>query len=260
MTEDRGAAAAPTTDADRSRLEDDERRRALEAGAAAVTERSSSAWQDTQALPGAPVREWTATGPAGDRTPAARHGAGSPAAGGATQGAGPEPGSAPVTPPATPATTVLPHERRPQRPGAPRDPRSGGPAPRPAAPTRSAGRGRRAKLALQRVDPWSVFVFSLVASLCLGVVLLVAVAALYLVLDVLGVVSSVNGLVGEVVPGDGPGAGQSVFTAGRVLGGAAVLAAVDVVLLTALTTLSALLYNLCASLTGGIEVVLGERD
>ncbi len=42
--------------------------------------------------------------------------------------------------------------------------------------------------------------------------------------------------------------------------GAAVLAALNVVLLTLLATLGSLLYNLCASFTGGIELTLGERD
>jgi hypothetical protein len=45
-----------------------------------------------------------------------------------------------------------------------------------------------------------------------------------------------------------------------VIGGAAVLAALNVVLLTLLATLGALLYNLCASFTGGLELTLGERD
>jgi hypothetical protein len=40
----------------------------------------------------------------------------------------------------------------------------------------------------------------------------------------------------------------------------AVVAAIDVVLLTALATLGAFLYNLCAALTGGIEVTLGDRE
>jgi hypothetical protein len=246
MSDDRGAGASPVTDADRGRL-DDERRRALGEAAAAAAPASS---EDTQAIPVAtPVREWSATTPPTAQAPG-RQGPAQAAPGGTA------PGSSPVPPGAAP-TTVLPHERRPQRPGAPREGRPAGTA---RAAGRPPGRGRRAKLALQRVDPWSVFLFSLVASVCLGVVLLVAAAALYLVLDVLGVVSSLNGLVGEVVPGEGASAGQSVFTAGRVLGLTAVLAAVDVVLLTALATLSALLYNLCASLTGGIEVVLGERD
>jgi len=111
------------------------------------------------------------------------------------------------------------------------------------------------------VDAWSVFLFSLVASICLGVVLVVAVGALFAALSSLGVLASLNGVLGEVT---GSGTPEEViepfFTSERVLGAAAVLAAVDVVLLTALATLGALLYNLCASLTGGIEVQLGERD
>ena len=79
---------------------------------------------------------------------------------------------------------------------------------------------------------------------------------LYLVLDGLGVQSSVNQLFAEVV---GEGSGPLV-TGRRVIGGAAVLAALNVVLLTMLATLGALLYNLCASFTGGLELTLGERD
>jgi hypothetical protein len=106
-----------------------------------------------------------------------------------------------------------------------------------------------------------VFLFSLVASICLGIVLLVAVAALYVVLSSLGVLSSINTVLGEVLGTAGPDEViEPFFTPGRVLGATAVLAAIDVVLLTVLATLGALLYNLCASLTGGIEVVLGERD
>ena len=136
------------------------------------------------------------------------------------------------------------------------------PVPRPAASrpdestARPAAKARKARLALKRIDPWSVFVFSLIAALLLGIALVAAVAALYAVLDGLGVQSSVNQLFAEVV---GEGSGPLV-TGRRVIGGAAVLAALNVVLLTLLATLGALLYNLCASFTGGIELTLGERD
>ena len=136
------------------------------------------------------------------------------------------------------------------------------PVPRPAATrpeegsARTATKARKARLALKRIDPWSVFVFSLIAALLLGIALVAAVAALYAVLDGLGVQSSVNELFAEVV---GEGSGPLV-TARRVIGGAAVLAALNVVLLTLLATLGALLYNLCASFTGGLELTLGERD
>lgn len=149
-------------------------------------------------------------------------------------------------------TTVLP-DGRVRRPGPPRptQTRTGD-----RAPTRPpAGQTRKARLALKRIDPWSVFLFSLLASVFAGVALVVAVALLYAMLNRLGVVASVNELVGEVT-----GDGDPLFTTARFVGSAVVLALVNIVLLTLIATLSALLYNLCASFTGGIEVTLGERD
>jgi len=111
---------------------------------------------------------------------------------------------------------------------------------------------------LRRIDPWSVFVFTLVASVFVGIAVVVAVAVLFSVLASLGVTSSVNELFAEVtggLRGSGP-----LLTLNRVVTGAAVLAALNIVFLTLLATLSALLYNLCASFTGGIELTLGEHD
>ena len=166
--------------------------------------------------------------------------------GGAPREAGPPPPE-----PVAPASSTRAASAGPRRP-----------TPRPAVgrpddgPARPAGKARKARLALKRIDPWSVFVFSLIAALLLGVALVAAVAALYAVLDSLGVQSSVNQLFDEVTGGgDGP-----LITGRRVIGGAAVLAALNVVLLTLLATLGSLLYNLCASFTGGVEVTLGERD
>jgi hypothetical protein len=158
-------------------------------------------------------------------------------------------------------TTVLPAAGgRPARPTPPRPDRPAEGRPAHRVQSRPAGR-RRARLVVQRIDAWSVFLFSLVASICLGVVLIVAVAALYAALSSLGVLASLNGVLGEVAGSGNPDEVVEPFiTSGRVLGATAVLAAVDVVLLTALATLGALLYNLCASLTGGVEVQLGERE
>lgn len=116
---------------------------------------------------------------------------------------------------------------------------------------------RRAKLALTRVDPWSVFLLSLILSICLGIVLVVAVVVLYALVNSLGALDAVNDFAREIEILD---EGQSLVSGGQVFGVAALLAAVDVVLLTVLATLGAFLYNVCASLTGGVEVVLGERE
>ncbi|HUR13532.1 MAG TPA: DUF3566 domain-containing protein [Mycobacteriales bacterium] len=115
-------------------------------------------------------------------------------------------------------------------------------------------RGRRARLAVRRVDPWSAFVITLLLSLLLAVVTIVASWALYALLSALGVPDSVNEAVTEV-NGGGP-----LLTQGRFIGIGALVAAANVVLLTALATLGALLYNICASFTGGLELTLAERE
>ena len=141
-------------------------------------------------------------------------------------------------------------------PGAP----ARGPGRTPSARPASSSRGRRARLTLRRIDPWSVFLWSVVASIFLGLALLVCVGVLYALLSSLGVLDSLNTLINDVTTNPGETSRASVFSAGRVMSITAVIAALDVVLLTALATLGAFLYNLCASLTGGIEVTLGDRD
>ena len=161
----------------------------------------------------------------------------------------------------TAPTTVLPGgvRRPPQRPAVrPGSARTTTARNAPSAEVRPQASPRRAKLALQRIDPWSVFLYSLVSSIFLGIALVVAVFALYSVLSRLGVPDTVNELYVELTGGDA--AATPLLSSGRFVGAAVVLAAVNVVLLTLLATLSALLYNLCASFTGGIEVTLGERD
>jgi hypothetical protein len=132
---------------------------------------------------------------------------------------------------------------------------------RPVAPVRQVTRGRRARLVLKRVDPWSVFLFTVVWSIFLGIALVIAVALLYATLSRLGVLSSVNKLIGDVTAEPGTTSTPSTFfTAGKILTLTALIAALNVVLLTALATIGAFLYNLCASMTGGIEVTLSDRD
>ncbi len=126
-----------------------------------------------------------------------------------------------------------------------------------STPAQPSQRGpRRAKLQLRRIDPWSVMKFSLVLSIVLCVVLIVAAAVLYLLLAGMGVFDSVNETVRTI-------SGQTsapIFTAKSVIGVASVIGLVDIVLFTAMATLGAFAYNLCADLVGGIEVTLAEHD
>ena len=85
---------------------------------------------------------------------------------------------------------------------------------------------------------------------------LVAVGVLYGVLDGMGVFEEINGLYDEV----SGNAGDTLFSPGLVLGTAALIGVVNIVLFTALATIGAFVYNICSDLVGGIEVTLAERD
>jgi hypothetical protein len=151
-------------------------------------------------------------------------------------------------------------------------PATGGTAQRPAKATAdkartSAGRNRgprRARLQLRHVDTWSALKISLVVSIALFFVWMVAVGILFGVLNGLGVFDTLNdlfGQLGSVSGGEvGPQGGSEVISAGVVFGGAAVIGLINIVLMTALCTVGAVVYNLCSDLVGGVEVTLSERD
>ncbi|WP_104526410.1 DUF3566 domain-containing protein [Blastococcus atacamensis] len=132
----------------------------------------------------------------------------------------------------------------------------------PHRAAKSAGRGpRRARLQLRHIDTWSALKISLVLSIALFFIWMVAVGLLYLVLNGLGVFDTINGLVGQLGSGSESGGGSSeALTPGVVFGGAAMIGAINVVLLTALCTVGTYIYNLCSDLVGGLEVTLSERD
>ncbi|MGC9666994.1 DUF3566 domain-containing protein [Planosporangium sp. 12N6] len=126
----------------------------------------------------------------------------------------------------------------------------------------AASRGpRRARLYLKRVDPWSVMKFSFAVSFVLFIVGVVATAVLYMALDAMGVIGSVNKALSEMVGATG-GDTKSTFkiTAKGVIVGSGLLGLVNVVLFTALATLSAFIYNVCSDLVGGIELTLAEKE
>jgi len=118
---------------------------------------------------------------------------------------------------------------------------------------------RQAALQLKRLDPWSVLKLALVLAVVLFFIWLVAVGMLYGVLDGMGVWDRLNGTYADLVSGEAP-TGSPLISAGRVLGLAAVIGAINSVLFAVAATVGALVYNVSADLVGGIEVTLSERD
>ena len=126
------------------------------------------------------------------------------------------------------------------------------------------GKGpRRARLRLTRIDPWSVMKTSFLLSVAFGVVMFVAVFMVWSVLGAAGVWDSINSTVASVVEGDSNTSDFDVTNylgMGRVLGFTLLVSIIDVILLTAIATLTAFLYNMAAALLGGIEVTLAEDE
>ncbi|WP_323791588.1 DUF3566 domain-containing protein [Nocardioides sp.] len=134
-------------------------------------------------------------------------------------------------------------------------------APAPAAAAKPRG-PRRARLRLTRIDPWSVMKTSFLLSIAFGIVTVVAVAMIWNVLDGAGVFDSVNQTVRDVVDDQATATFdvRDYIGTDRVVGFTMLVAAVDVVLLTAIATLGAFLYNMAAALLGGVEVTLAEDN
>ncbi len=121
---------------------------------------------------------------------------------------------------------------------------------------------RRARLRLTRVDPWSVMKTAFLLSIALGVVTVVSVLMVWTVLGAAGVWDSINQTVQNIVGGESAGDFdvENYIGTSRVMGFTMLVAVIDVVLLTAIATLGAFLYNMAAALLGGIEVTLAEDN
>ncbi|MET8699285.1 MULTISPECIES: DUF3566 domain-containing protein [unclassified Kitasatospora] len=137
---------------------------------------------------------------------------------------------------------------------------------RPAAAPASGGslgRTRKARLRVTKADPWSVMKVSFLLSLAVGIIIIVAAAVLWMTLDSLGVFDSLGKTLKDVTGSDTNGGGVNIMDYvgfGKVMTFTSLIAVVDVVLLTALSTLSAFIYNAAAGFTGGIELTLAEED
>ncbi|WP_237565412.1 DUF3566 domain-containing protein [Ornithinimicrobium cavernae] len=140
--------------------------------------------------------------------------------------------------------------------GAPSAPRTAG-----TRPPRRTG-PRRVRLTLQRVDPWSVMKISFLVSVALGVATVISVAVLWTVLNGMNVFSTVNELIVEITTGE---TSASTFNLmdyigfGRVVSLSVVIGVINVILLTALATLTAFLYNVCTALVGGAQLTLSDE-
>jgi hypothetical protein len=114
--------------------------------------------------------------------------------------------------------------------------------------------GRRVRLVVRRVEPWTVLKFSVLLFATLYLVFLVAGLVLWAAATATGLRDNIEKFIGELIASnDFQILGPTMFRA-SVLGGM-----VLVVMGTGANVLMAVLYNLISDVIGGIAVVFEER-
>ena len=127
------------------------------------------------------------------------------------------------------------------------------PVPARSAAAAAPAADRRARLVLRRLDPWSVLKFSLLFYLCLMLVGLLVFAVIWFVLVNMGVFQEITKFAGNFNL-------TVAFPAGKVFRWYLMLGLLGVAVWSIVTVLLTLLFNLINDITGGIEVILAERE
>jgi len=134
------------------------------------------------------------------------------------------------------------------------------PTPASSVQTHDTTAPRVARLTVASIDPWSALKLSFLLSVAAVIALVIGVAVLWLVLNGIGVFDQLNKVFGTI--------GLSTTTEqfdiykyvgfSKVLSIAIVIGVINAALLTALATVTTLLYNLSAGLVGGVRVTLSD--
>ncbi|MDN5769113.1 MAG: DUF3566 domain-containing protein [Humibacillus sp.] len=129
-------------------------------------------------------------------------------------------------------------------------------AARPAARRKGP---RRVRLAVARIDPWSVMKMSFLISVALGIAGVILTAVLWMILSTMNVFSDVEGVLASLqTTTANPFSIQDYVGFGRVVSLSIVIGVIDIILMTAIATVMAFLYNICSALVGGLQLTLTD--
>jgi hypothetical protein len=114
------------------------------------------------------------------------------------------------------------------------------------------------RLAISRVDPWSVMKLAFLLAVAIAIMTVVATAVFWSVLNSFGVFTTVQSFVADAV---GPQSNVNLtqyVEFPRVISLATLISICNIVLLTAIATIMAFLYNITAALVGGVHMTLTD--
>jgi hypothetical protein len=114
---------------------------------------------------------------------------------------------------------------------------------------------RQTRVVVKKVQPWSVFKFSLLFYFCLMLVFLFALLILYWVLSVIGVLDSLAHVLQTILGERQPFEFHSFWIFSRLF----LIGVLGVVVWSFVNLFVTLLYNLVSDVVGGIQITLGDR-
>ena len=119
--------------------------------------------------------------------------------------------------------------------------------------SRRPASAKQVRLKLVYIDFWSSVKLSFLVGLCLAIIAIVGTFLVWTVLHQTGIFDQVNSLFKDI-SGAGGADLKSILGLGQVMGFSLIVAILDIVVITALGAIFALLYNLSVKITGGLLV------
>lgn len=117
---------------------------------------------------------------------------------------------------------------------------------------------RRVKLTLSRINPLSAMKIGFLVAVALSIVMLVASIVLWLVLDMLHVFSSMQGFL-QALSATALINLVDALTFSRTIALVAIFGVLQIIFLTVLSWLAAVIYNLIARMVGGLHIVMTDE-
>ena len=138
------------------------------------------------------------------------------------------------------------------------------------APANAASRGvsegaarrsvgiRRVKMTIQKIEPLSILKIGFLLSVAMGIMIVVAMFLLWLVLDAMHVFAQISDLF-ETLNSEQLLQFAAYLGFGRWMSFAVIIAIIDIVMMTALFAVGALVYNFIAALVGGLHITVTDE-
>ncbi|AEG42827.1 DUF3566 domain-containing protein [Isoptericola variabilis] len=118
---------------------------------------------------------------------------------------------------------------------------------------------RRVRLSVSRIDPWSIMKLAFLLAVAVAVMNVVATAVVWYVLNDLGVFATIQNFIRETVGAEATVNIIQFVEFDRMISLATLISLVNIVLMTAIATIMAILYNITAALVGGIHLTLTDE-